>query len=301
MKMIDPHHHIWDMDKNHYGWLEADPPIHIFGDYSEICSNYFIADFQADGASSPYELVKSVHIETCYDPSNPPGETAWLDSIATAPASRGMPNAFVAFADFLDPNVDAVLAGHAAFANTRGIRQILNSGVDNPHLNFIERGDLMTDPQWREGYAHMANYTMSFDLQIWPWQMEMAAAMVGDFPEVPVIINHTGMPLAYSYASFKQWEDGMALLAEHAHVSVKISGLPMTMPNWTVDDIRPYVLRTIELFGMERCMFASNYPVDGIFSTYTELWAGFDEVTKDFSDDERSKLFHDNAERIYRI
>ena len=93
----------------------------------------------------------------------------------------------------------------------------------------------------------------------------------------------------------------MRALASHPHVSVKISGFGMFDPAWTVDSIRPFVRTTIDLFGVERCMFASNFPVDKVFRSYAAVFEGFDTLTFDLPAADRVKLFGANAERIYRL
>jgi predicted TIM-barrel fold metal-dependent hydrolase len=93
----------------------------------------------------------------------------------------------------------------------------------------------------------------------------------------------------------------MRALADCPNVAVKISGLGMVMHDWSVDRIRPFVLETIDIFGTHRCIFASNFPVDRLFSDYATLWSAFDEITAGFSEDERRALFHDNATRLYRL
>ena len=85
------------------------------------------------------------------------------------------------------------------------------------------------------------------------------------------------------------------------NVSGKISALGMLDQTWTTDSIRPFVLDMIDILGVDRCMFASNFPVDSLFSDYATVWNAYDEITADFSDEERTKLFHDNAEKYYRI
>ena len=82
---------------------------------------------------------------------------------------------------------------------------------------------------------------------------------------------------------------------------VKISGLVMMDRQWTPDSLRPFVLQTIDIVGVDRCMFASNFPVDSLFADYTALWEALDAITADFSEEERRKLFRENAERYYRI
>jgi predicted TIM-barrel fold metal-dependent hydrolase len=97
------------------------------------------------------------------------------------------------------------------------------------------------------------------------------------------------------------WRKGMRELASCPNVAVKISGLGMTDHKWTMESIRPFVLETIEIFDVERCLFASNFPVDKLFGDYRSLWSAYDEITRKFSVGERSALFHDNALRVYRL
>jgi predicted TIM-barrel fold metal-dependent hydrolase len=93
----------------------------------------------------------------------------------------------------------------------------------------------------------------------------------------------------------------MTSLASADNVFCKISGLGMGDWKWTEDSIRPFVLHAIEAFGVNRCMFASNFPVDRLFSSYDAVFDAFKAITRDFSADERRALFHDNAERVYRL
>lgn len=301
MQIVDAHHHLWNQAEHPRGWL-TEPIDHIVGDYGAIRGNYLINDFHRDADASGYTLAKSVHVEAAWGTTpDPADETAWLQAIADAPGSRGMPHAIVAHADLLDPELEAVLQRHCAHANMRGIRQMLNHSVDTPALNFIERGDLMQDASWRRGYAALEKFNLSFDLQVWSWQLETAAELVGAFPGIPVVLNHTGMPLADDFVSRKQWAAGMDRLAAFEHVTVKISGLGMARNPWTVEMIRPYVEGTIERFGVDRCLFASNFPVDRISSDYAQIWSAFDTITAAYSAAERTKLFGANTERIYRI
>jgi predicted TIM-barrel fold metal-dependent hydrolase len=109
------------------------------------------------------------------------------------------------------------------------------------------------------------------------------------------------MPVDRTPAEIDGWKKGMKLLASASNVSCKISGLGMADWKWTVDSIRPFVLDAIDAFGVERCMFASNFPVDKLFSSYDAVFDAFKAMTNDFSDSERRALFHDNAERVYRL
>ena len=301
MKIIDTHHHLWDLENNRYPWLQT-PIDHFAGEYSKIRQTYLVKDLIADASVGSYELVKSVHVQAEWDHDRDPvGETAWLQGVADSPESNGLVSAIIGNADFFSSNVEDVLQRHAAHANFRGIRQMLNYSYDNPGLNFIDRGDAMDDPVWRDGYRLLAKFKASFDLQVWPWQLEMAARLASDVPEVPVILNHMGMPYANNAASRRQWDVGMRSLAATGNVSVKISALGMATPGWTVEDIRPYVEGTIEIFGVDRCMFASNFPVDSLTSDYTAIWSAYDVITSGLPDEDRRRLFHDNAVKFYQL
>ena len=132
-------------------------------------------------------------------------------------------------------------------------------------------------------------------------QLAEGAALARDIPEVPVILEHTGMPRDWDKADVALWREGMRAIAEPGNVSVKISGLGMMKHDWTVEDIRPFVLDTIDIVGVDRCLFASNFPVDKLYSDYATLWRAYDEITEAFTEAEREKLFRTNAERDYRI
>ena len=166
---------------------------------------------------------------------------------------------------------------------------------DNPRPSLFENST------WRGNISLLKQFNFSFDLQVYPQQMRQAVKLVKDHPDLQFILCHTGQPSRLDAVWLKVWRAEMQALAELENVSVKISGLGMFDRNWTVDTIKPVVLQTIEAFGVERCMFGSNFPVDGMMSSYSRLWAAFSEITGSFSENERSALFRTNAERIYRI
>jgi predicted TIM-barrel fold metal-dependent hydrolase len=279
--VIDAHHHLWDADTYRYPGLDAPG--------SRLARRYLLDDFLADAASR--SLTKSVHVQGEIDRAQSVAETAWLQAIADR---RGFPHAIVAYAPLQDPRLDEILSAHAQHANLRGIRQILNP-------DQCEWPDYLTDQRWQAGYARLAEYGLSFDLQALPEQLTDASELAAAHPGTPVLVNHTGMPRDQSQAGKHLWRRGMAKLAAQPHVNVKISGFAMFDPNWTVESIRPFVRDTIDLFGIDRCMFASNFPVDKLFCTYDAVFDAFETLTSDFSAADHAKLFGANAERIYRL
>ena len=116
-----------------------------------------------------------------------------------------------------------------------------------------------------------------------------------------IILNHAGMPVDRDAEALSLWRTGMRALAAEPNVWVKISGLGMVDWRWTEESLRPFVLDTIEIFGPDRCMFASNFPVDKLYSSFDALYGAFKRIVSDFSMGEQRKLFSDAALAVYRI
>ncbi|VWB69565.1 amidohydrolase [Burkholderia lata] len=299
MQVIDPHVHFWSLGTHHYPWLEH-PKTSFVGDALLLKHDYLPGDLLSDAGE--IEIVKIVHVEANHDPADPVEETRWLQTLANAGDGRaaGWPNGIVAAADLSVPDVEATLAGHAAFANVRGIRQILNVH-DNPLYGYVQR-HYLCDPVWRKNFGLLARYGLSFDLQLYPSQMDEAAQLARAHPDIQIVLNHAGMFVDRdSPAGYRAWREGLKTLAACPNVAVKISGLAMFDHHWTVESLRPYVLETLDTFGVERAMFASNFPVDRLFGSYDALWQAYARIVAGASDDERRQLFVANAERIYRI
>lgn len=294
--IIDPHHHLWDVEHNRYPWLQENAlQPRLEGDIGPIAKNYLLEDYLADTRNQ--NLVKSVHIECGWDPSDPVGETEWLQRLAD---KHGYPHGIVARATLDAPGVERILEGHAGYRNIRGIRHSINWHPD-PAKRYVTRPDLIRTEAWRRGFGLLRRFGLSFDLQLYPAQMADAAALAYAHPDVLLILNHTGMPVDHDQEGLDLWRRGMRDLAAARNVVVKISGLGAVIPNWTVGSIRPFVLETIETFGVGRCMFASNFPVDKLWSDFDAVYAAFREITEPFSGAERRLLFHDNAVRYYRL
>jgi predicted TIM-barrel fold metal-dependent hydrolase len=115
------------------------------------------------------------------------------------------------------------------------------------------------------------------------------------------VLDHAGMPIERDSGALDQWKCDMAVLAAEPNTTVKISALGTNDHHWTVDRIRRIVLDTIDLFGPARCMIASNFPVDGLYSTFGALYAAFDTITAGLDRHERADLFAGTAQRFYRI
>ena len=296
LTMVDAHMHLWDLKRIRYPWLTPPLPAGITGDVSPIARDYLLDDYLGDAAGGGVHVRKIVHIEAGADPADALAETQWLQSIA---AARGYPQAIVAHAELQRSGAAELLERHAAHRNVRGIRQILNWHPD-PAKTYTPR-DLLADEAWWAGFARLKRHGLSFDLQIYPGQMPAAARLASRHPDTPLILNHTGMPVEKDAAGIDAWRSGMRVLAAQPNVAVKISGLAMLDWHWSDASLRPFVLETLELFGAERTMIASNFPVDRLFGTFGQFCAAYTRILAGASAAERANLYSGTAERIYRI
>ena len=279
--VIDAHHHLCYLSRASYPWLEGPRIPRYHGDDFPLRRDYLVNDYLADASelgALGARLVGSIHVEN--GAAEPMWESAWIDRVS---GEHNAPSAQVVKVDLRTPTARDQLAAHALLPSVRGVRDILNWHPD-PVFTHRDRPDLMTDPAWLNGFAALAEFGLSFDLQV--------------FPEVLV---DAGMPIDRSTDGLSRWKGQLAALAAEKNTMVKISALGTNEHRWTTDSIRPIVLDTIEVFGTSRCMFGSNFPVDGLYSNFSELFRAFDTITADFTDRERADLFAGAARRFYRI
>lgn len=295
MRILDAHQHFWDLSANYLPWLADKPVSFRYGNYDALKRNYLPADLRADAAG--FELVGSVFVETEWDPDDPLGEAAWVERLRQA---EGLPSVMVAQAWLDRDDASEVLAAHGRTDFVRGIRHKPRAAAVPDRIERRAPGS-MGDPAWRRGYALLAPNGLSFDLQTPWWHLAEAAELAQAFPETQIILNHTGLPSDRSADGLAGWRAAMHLLAANSNAAVKISGLGQRDKPWTAADNRGVVRDTIEIFGVERCMFASNFPVDSLVADYGTIFAGFAEIVADLSAAEREQLFVGNAARFYRI
>lgn len=296
MQIIDAHQHFWDLDRNYLPWLKDEPPVPFrYGDYSSLKHNYLPADYRED--SSGFDVIGTVFVEAEWDPADARGEVAWVEKLQQA---EGLPSVMVAQAWLDGDDAADVLASHGHSAIVRGIRHKPKAAV-RPDLVIEGAPGSMGDLKWRRGFALLAPNGLSFDLQTPWWHLAEARALADDYPGTQIILNHTGLPADRSPEGLEGWRVAMRLLAGSPNVAVKISGIGQAGKPWSVEDNRAIVLDTIDIFGPERCMFASNFPVDSLVASFSAIFSGFAEITSGFPPEERDALFSGNATRIYRI
>lgn len=292
LKVVDPHIHLWDLWTRIYPHFEK-PAKGGANSNGAICRSYLIDEYLTEG-DGEVEVVGAVHIEAF--PTDPVKETETIQKVAdTAP----IPLVVVGNGDLTAPDFPALLDRHQAYSAFRGIRQVVNMHPD-PARSYVTR-DLMADAGFLAGLRELGKRGLSFDLQLYPHQMDVAAALAAKAPDTQFILNHAGMWADRDLAGWKQYKAGLRALAAQPNIVAKISGLGMLDTKWTLESIRPLALETIEAFGTERCAFASNFPVDRLYSDFKTVWLAFAEIAKGFTDTEKSALFRDNSRRFYRF
>lgn len=296
LPIIDAHQHFWDLDRNRHPWLQDAPPIPFrYGDYTALRRNYLPQDFRADCGA--HRVVKTVYVEAEWDPQDPAGETRWVSVLA---AEHGIPNAIVAQAWLDRPDVAPALAAQAAFPLVRAVRHKPRAAVA-PDAVVLGVPGSMGDARWRAGYALLEAYGLHFELQTPWWHLAEAVDLARSFPRTPIVLNHAGLPADRSAEGLAGWRAAMRAFAACSNAAVKISGLGLRGQPWRIEDNAPIVHEVIATFGVERCLFASNYPVDRLVASYDTIMGGFKRIVADLPRADRVKLFHDNAARIYRI
>jgi predicted TIM-barrel fold metal-dependent hydrolase len=295
LPIVDAHQHFWDIDRNCHPWLRDEPIPFRYGDYSALRRNYLPQDYRRD--TDGFRIVGTVYVEAEWDPRDPVGETRWVHHLA---AHAGLPTVMVCQARLDRPDVDEVLAAQQQFPLVRGVRHKPRA-APRPDLVAPGAPGSMGDPAWRRGFALLAPLGLSFDLQTPWWHFREALDLAEAFPETQIIVNHTGLPAERTEVGLHGWRAAMRLLSAAPNVAIKISGLGIPGERWTAEANGWIVLEAIAAFGTERCMFASNFPVDGLVASFEAIFGGFQQITEDLSGSVRSKLFQENAVRIYRM
>ncbi len=281
---IDPHIHLFDLihPELRYQWLDENAVDPIGRSLDAVASRrYLLENFRDETRFS--NVVGAVHIQAAIGSPDPVLESAWLSHQAD---EADFPLMIVADARLQDRDVAENLDRQAAFPRVRGIRD-------------FGRGDYLDDPAFRRGFAQLVRHRFSFDLDCSPPNLTRARDLARSQPETTIVLGHAGFPRERTAEYFQHWRADMGGIAEAENVVVKISGLGMADPGWTQDSIRQWVLACIEIFGTDRCMFASNWPYDRRYASYTDVIDAYRQITSDFTAAEKDALFVGNAGRLY--
>jgi L-fuconolactonase len=311
LPICDAHHHLWER-----------PP-----------GRYMLDDLLQD-LRVGHNIVSTVAVECRYayrsdgaDELKPVGEVEFLESVADRVADDRtikprIAAAIVGHANLLlGDAVAPVLEAHlvASPQRFRGIRHSATWDASDGLRSEAPQG-LFYDRRFRRGFACLEKLGLSFDAWVYHPQLTELAELARAFPAVPIILNHIGAPLGIGpYAGkraevFHLWSSGIVEVAKCPNVVVKLGGVGSLRSGYDWHEravkpssielakiLQPYFEHCIDQFGLDRCMFESNFPPEKFANSYVNLWNAFKRMTENYSDGERAALFHDTAARVYRI
>jgi predicted TIM-barrel fold metal-dependent hydrolase len=290
--IVDAHHHIWRQAD--LPWLVGPMQPRIFGPYQPIRRDYPISEYLDEARANG--VVKSVYVQTNWEPARFEDETAWVQGISE---QAGWPHAIVAYADFSTEDVRPQLDRLKRYRLVRGVRMQLH-WHENPLYRFAARPDLCADPVIRRNVARLTEYDWSFDLQVFAPQMPDAAGLAESCPKTTFILQHAGMLEDLSPAGRAAWRAGMVRLAACPNVVCKLSGLGTFIHRNDPADIAGIVADSISIFGANRCLFGSNFPIEKLWTSYHDLVEAYLDAVKQ-NPQHRDAIMRDTAIRVYRL
>jgi len=271
----DTHVHLFDLKNLSYGWLKNSPKIN---------RNFDLQDYE--------EATKSSNI----------GKIVFMES--GADAGLGFKEAtLVSQLALSEPSIKGIVA-KADLTQGLGTEKALEQLCELPLVKGIRAGfpkNAATSSDFLAGFKALADSKLSFDLLISPPLMAEAVRVAKKFPDTIFILDHLGNPNVGD-ADTTQWQNGIEKLAELPNVNCKISGIITRFgKDWSVEKIKPYILDVIEKFGMDRLVFAGDWPVVLLAGSYESWSRAFEKITRQFSDEELHKIYHKNADRVYKL
>ncbi len=281
-RVVDAHVHLWDPARTDWYPYLSRPPTDGPGDASRMYRRFDADAYRAETAR--WNVDKFVNVAAATGPHSIE-ETIELDGNADA---NGGPDAIVGGIPPTDTVGEAIalLDRQMTAPRFRGVRPMGASGGPLPDTEVLRA---------------LEERSLVFELMAHPDQLRLAATQLAGFDNLVVVVEHTGWPRSGSDEERALWRAGIDALAGLGdHVVCKLSGLAMPFGSMHVDAFAPWLEYAIEAFGVDRCMFASNFPVDAVFGTFDELYTTFSAVTAGLGRESRDQLFGGNAERVYR-
>ena len=291
--IVDAHHHIWRQAD--LPWLLGPMQPRIFGPYEAIRRDYVIDEYLGDLAGTG--VTRSVYVQANWAPDRFEDEVAWVQRVSD---ESGWPHGIVGHADLLAADVRSQLDRLARYPLLRGVRMQLH-WHENAMYRFAPRPDLALDPVLQRNVARLADYGLVFDLQVFAGQMAGAAELAAACPDVIFVLQHAGMPEDLSPAGRAEWRAGMELLAARPNVVSKLSAFGTFIHRNDPVHIADILRDTVAVFGANRCLFGSNFPIEKLWTGYRELRNAFLAAAANLDDVERAAIFEETAVRVYRL
>ncbi len=263
----------------------------LLDNYFDIAHDYGIDDYRRDVADAP---VMSVASE--FGAADGVAEAAWVQRCSE---SSGFPTAFIASVDLAAPSVADTLARYRDLPVVRAVRQPLYWSAD-PLRRLGARPDYLTDPAWWRGFERVAAQGLVWDLLVYDEQLPAAHELIRAFPQTPIVLEAIGWPLDHSKDGFARWQEQLREVSQFPNVTLKLQGLALLFGP-SADALRPWVRAAIDVFGAQRCMFATHFPVDRLLWRFGDLVRALQAILSDLSAEDQHAFFSGSAQRQYRL
>jgi predicted TIM-barrel fold metal-dependent hydrolase len=281
-RIVDAHVHFWDPARTDwYPYLGGGQDLGM-GDVTGMARRFDPEIYRSEAPG--WNVVGWVNVAAATG-RHSVAETRELDRRA---ATSGQPAAIIGGLPATDSATEAIalIDEQLEASRFRGVRTM------NPKAPPVPDDEVL---------RALTERNLVFELMAHPPDLVEAAQRIAAHPELTVVVEHTGWPRSTDDEERAHWLAGMAALAAAGdRVHCKLSGLAMPLGTMTAESYRPWLEPAIETFGVDRCLFASNFPVDGLHGTLDELWATYAEVVAGLDDGARDRLFAGNAENVYR-
>lgn len=279
--IVDTHHHLWDLSRFHLPWL---------GDSGPLARSFVMEDYLA--ATQGLNVVKTVYMEVDVEPSQQVAEAEYVIELC-----RRDDNPMVAAVISGRPASEAFEPYIRRLANSpyiKGVRQVLHTTSTPPGYCLA--------PEFVRGIRLLGALGLSFDLCMRSAELADGEKLVAACLETQFILDHCGNANVQA-ADRTQWQRNIASLAKHENVVCKISGIVASAKPgaWSADELAPIIHHCVEEFGHDRVMFGGDWPVCTLTATYRQWVEALQQVVADWSEENRRKLFYDNAVRVYRL
>lgn len=293
IEWVDAHHHLWDLNAVHYPWLAAKGEPRFFGQPDPIRKNYLVEDFCSDHQQ---QIVQSVHIQV--GAQNSLAETQLIQQLshATKGTRFHFPNAAVVAVNMQQPTIEETLSPHLSYKLVKGVRDIIGkSPEENKYLPEFQ------PERWLTHWRYLADQSLSFDLQLTSEQYQIVFNTLAQVPELKIAICHFASLWDQSEAGFNHWEKSKRIFASLPNCYMKLSGFSMFKHSFEPNTFVKYAHAAIEIFGPERCMFGSNFPVDKLYVSYADLFIQWQKVISHYTKDEANHLAANTAKTFYKL
>ena len=293
LPIVDAHHHIWR--QTDLPWLLGPMQPRIFGPYEAIRRDYLIDEYLDDLAGTG--VTRSVYVQANWAPDRFEDEVAWVQRMAD---QSGWPHGIVGHVDLLAPDVRPQLDRLAKYSLLRGVRVQLH-WHENELYRFAPLPDLVLDPVLQRNVARLADYDLVFDLQVFPGQMAGAGELAAACPDVTFVLQHAGMLEDLSPEGRAEWRAGMERLAARPNVVSKLSAFGTFIHRNDATHIAGILHDTVAIFGADRCLFGSNFPIEKLWTSYRALLDAFLDAASGLDGGVRAAIFEETAVRVYRL